>query len=171
MCKFKCEDILFFQAAWSECCWPVTSINKGHWIPSWLTPSCPWIHLPLLSLLTRVETFRRCAHFGEKSRKPMNSMSESVIQVTLEHNTGVGTVLSVFPLGWSTHAFWLTDFSTVCKVVIKVIDVNNELPLFEKNDVSIWIRTHHFRGLKMILLMYCVSVCSMAASPWQRTLL
>ncbi|XP_072317062.1 cadherin-17 [Eucyclogobius newberryi] len=25
-------------------------------------------------------------------------------------------------------------FSTVCKVVIKVIDVNNELPLFEKND-------------------------------------
>ncbi|KAM6909589.1 cadherin-17 [Xenentodon cancila] len=27
-----------------------------------------------------------------------------------------------------------SDFSTVCKVVIKVIDINNELPLFEEND-------------------------------------
>ncbi|KAM4580822.1 cadherin-17 [Odontesthes bonariensis] len=27
-----------------------------------------------------------------------------------------------------------SDFSTVCKVVIKVIDVNNEIPIFEKND-------------------------------------
>ncbi|XP_026228820.1 cadherin-17 [Anabas testudineus] len=26
------------------------------------------------------------------------------------------------------------DFSTVCKVTVKVIDVNNEMPLFEKND-------------------------------------
>ncbi|XP_072250425.1 cadherin-17 [Leuresthes tenuis] len=27
-----------------------------------------------------------------------------------------------------------SDFSTVCKLVIKVIDVNNEIPVFEKND-------------------------------------
>ncbi|XP_041845193.1 cadherin-17 [Melanotaenia boesemani] len=27
-----------------------------------------------------------------------------------------------------------SDFSTVCKVVVKVIDVNNEMPIFEKNN-------------------------------------
>lgn len=29
------------------------------------------------------------------------------------------------------------DYSTECKVIIKVIDINNEIPVFEKNDVYI----------------------------------
>lgn len=32
----------------------------------------------------------------------------------------------------------VADFSVDCNVLIKVIDVNNELPVFEKADVSTW---------------------------------
>lgn len=32
----------------------------------------------------------------------------------------------------------VADFSVDCKVVIKVIDVNNELPVFEEATVSTW---------------------------------
>lgn len=43
----------------------------------------------------------------------------------------------VFSLTASVYFFCVTVFSTVCKVIIKVIDVNNEMPLFEKSDVSL----------------------------------
>lgn len=39
-------------------------------------------------------------------------------------------------------------FSTECKVIIKVIDINNEVPIFEKNDVS--------QKTDMFFVVYCI---------------
>lgn len=62
-------------------------------------------------------------------------MSESATQVTHTlHDVNRGKSQVFTP---STYGFCLTVFSTECKVMVKVIDVNNEMPLFDKNDVSL----------------------------------
>lgn len=67
----------------------------------------------------------------------------------------------------SNHGACFTAFSTDCKVVIKVIDVNNEMPVFEKNNVSvstclriwfIWMFALMFVCFKLMLLCWCVYV-------------
>lgn len=71
---------------------------------------------------------------------------------------------------------FLSVFSTICKVIIKVIDVNNEMPLFEKRDVSLQALCLSLvvlfdcfpRGSVMVLI---VSACSMAHTIYQKTLL
>uniref|UniRef100_A0A3Q1GEG2 Cadherin 17, LI cadherin (liver-intestine) n=1 Tax=Acanthochromis polyacanthus TaxID=80966 RepID=A0A3Q1GEG2_9TELE len=73
----------------------------------------------------------------ENDNEPECAEEQSVFEVQEDEPSGkkppAGHVTNTTVID-PTHAFLLTEFSTVCKVVIKVIDVNNEMPLFEKTD-------------------------------------
>lgn len=143
-------------------------MKRAHWTLSWHTPSCPRIQSPHQTpspLMPPLEEFRRYALCSEGISRCLTSMSESATQVTHTlHDVNRGKSQVFTP---STYGFCLTVFSTECKVMVKVIDVNNEMPLFDKNDVSLWTTSLLFLvlfdGLSSPFCV-CVCVCSMAVT-------